>query len=698
MQTFRFGVGVWVGLQVLWAVAAAVSLDGTSAIVYQVAPYTFANGDFAQGFVRFNNGFNIPAAATVYMDTVVSSSGAINLNDSGVMVMRGNLAIDSNLNLPSGGYIRGKTGRDGEGRTIFLGGNLTLNSGTYINSLHITGDSVNNLRTGDLVIDGRGNTLTVADKAQIFVDLNVTLTLRNMTIRSVPKSMQTPWIQLAGPGSKLALDNVMFELGADFHFLQGQLFIHNDVVMTGSSVFVYQSPLPSFIASGATWSFEQGTTFSVAPSTYTDIPYTAGYATSNNFLLFADQSSTLNLSGCSFKTTNTGLRLTKGLVQFDNQVSVETQAGVDVYNTTPLTAFTPDAGGTTAAPAWSPDGRFFASGGGGSVYMYGFNGSSGPTGPTSVAASGSGVAGVAWSPDGRFIAAAVSNAGINSYVDVFKFNGSGASKVASIGLGNNAGPETVAWSPDGKFIVFGDTYNTNCQIYRFDGNTGLSFVNSVGTISHPKSVAWSPDGKFFAVADNGNSTSNYVQIFSFNGSSIGGVANLILNDGTYRGLGVAWSPDGRFLAAVTAFNYYLYVWRFNGTSTVPLLVSLQIGAELRCVDWSPDGRFLMVTNYGGSSLSFYRFNGTGVSGINTVATVASPTGARWSPDGNSVAVEGGAARVYRVNYLYSTQSPQGFSNGLLFGNSALGSAYNVNVQVNGGARVELKGKIKDDSA
>ena len=106
------------------------------------------------------------------------------------------------------------------------------------------------------------------------MDSNVTLTLRNMTIKTGSGSLSTPAIRLASAGSKLALDNVVFDLGVDFQFRQGQLFVHNEVAVTGTSAFIYQSSVPSYITSGATWSFEQGTTFSVAPSTFTDCPYT----------------------------------------------------------------------------------------------------------------------------------------------------------------------------------------------------------------------------------------------------------------------------------------------------------------------------------------------------------------------------------------------------------------------------------------
>ena len=88
----------------------------------------------------------------------------------------------------------------GQANTIFMGGDLTLADTTYARTLHITGDWSKSGTSGDLIIDGGGHTLTIGDRAQIFVDTNVTLTLRNMTIRTGPKSLNKPAIQLASFG------------------------------------------------------------------------------------------------------------------------------------------------------------------------------------------------------------------------------------------------------------------------------------------------------------------------------------------------------------------------------------------------------------------------------------------------------------------------------------------------------------------
>ena len=91
------------------------------------------------------------------------------------------------------------------------------------------------------------------------------------------------------------------------------MFVNNDVKFTGTSAFVYRSPMASFITSGAHLFFDNSTTFSVAPATFTDCPYSIKSTyTANNFIRMADQTSQIIFDGCSFFTTMTGCRFGTG--------------------------------------------------------------------------------------------------------------------------------------------------------------------------------------------------------------------------------------------------------------------------------------------------------------------------------------------------------------------------------------------------
>jgi hypothetical protein len=124
--------------------------------------------------------------------------------------------------------------------------------------------------------------------------------------------------------------------------------------------------------------------------------------------------------------------------------------------------------------------------------------------------------------------------------------------------------------------------------------------------------------------------------------------------------------------------------------------------------WSPDGRFLAAAGYF-SVLQLCRFNGssapTSLGYVTPPGTNANPNGAAWSPDGRFVAVADGNESagqnfllIFRCNYYYTGQPPQAFTNGLLFGNKALGSAYDADAQVWGNSTVTINGMVRDDSA
>jgi WD40 repeat protein len=539
------------------------SIDGTVFARYHTTHHVFHNNGNAwtiRGWVRFNDGFTVMPRASVIMDTLVTVSGGMDLRDTGTLILNNDLYLAHNVTLTNGGNIKGQASSIGQANTIFMGGDLTLAEDSFARTLHITGDWSNSGTSGNLIIDGCGHTLNIGNRAQIFVDQNITLTLRNMTIKTGPKSLNNPAIQLASFGSKLALDNVMFDLGADFHFITGQIFVHNEVAVTGTSAFVYQSPVPSYITSGATWSFEQGTTFSVAPSTFTDCPFTVNNTYTNNaFLVLADASSALSLNGCSFQTTFTGLRLSKGMMLFDNKVAIDTTAGVDLATT-----------GTT------------------------------PIGYLGGAATGTYPISVAWSPDGRFLA--VTNSGASKTVQVYRFNGSSAP--TSLGTAaTGTAPSLVSWSPNGRFLAVANRTSTTVQVYRFNGSDAPTSLGTAATGSQPYSVSWSPDGRFLAVA---NSSSTTVQVYRFNGS--GNPISLGTAATGSQPYSVSWSPDGRFFAVVNYGSSTVQVYRFNGSGDPIPLGTAATGTSPYSVSWSPDGRFLAVANYGKHTVQVFRCN------------------------------------------------------------------------------------------
>jgi WD40 repeat protein len=697
----------------LWLITpqkiAASSLDGTVNLQYCTQNHVFYNGEYAQGLVRFNNGFTVLPGATVLMDTFITVSGGFDLGDTGLLALNGDLYLDGDTTLTSGGYLKGKSSLNANERTLFLNGDLTLSATNLYRVLHITGNWSNQGTSGDLIIDGQGHTLCIGDNTQIFVDTNITLTLRNMTLKTGALSKRLPAITLATPGSTLALDNVVMDLGADFNFNQGRIFIHNEVAITGTSAFVYHSPNPSYITSGATWLFDQGTTFSVAPATFTSAPGSLDLnstETPHNFIQMADPTSVLYLNGCTLSTTYTGLRLTNGTVLMNNRVLINTQASVDISTNSPLTPLSsfPTPGEVFSPPAWSPDGRFLAipCSDNNELVVYGFSAGN----ATQVGSAATGTQGVywprgaAWSHDGQYIALIGFN---SSTLQIYKFDGTSTLQPIGNSVITGNSPNSLAWSPEGKYIATMNSVDNSLQIFSFTGLGSPTLLNTtiVGSMagSDNQLITWSPDGAWLAIgitSPDEYTPENEVVIYSITGAGVPSLAGSIAISGNPTGL--AWSPDGRYVASVDDLGS-LQTYRLAPNGIPVLVGSISTGIDSYSLAWSPNGRYITVASNTYSALRVYAWTGDSLLLLSNVYCPSYMPGVSWSPDGNWISVGTGTTdslAFYRVNYV-PVITPQAFASSLIFGDSAKGSAANANVRFLGGAVVTVKGMVTDDS-
>jgi WD40 repeat protein len=522
------------------------------------------------------------------------------------------------------------------------------------------------------VYDLGGRFIQIDDDAQLFIDSNVTVTIRNATIKYTRSSLSFPPIRLASVGSKLALDNVSIQLSQDFHFPQGQLFVHNNVNMVGNAAFVYKAPQTGlFIASQSKLYFDTGSTFSVAPSAFTDAPYTLKNTyTDCRFIRMADQSSQLYLNGCSFFTTHTGCRLMKGSVFFDGSVPVNTMT--DHFLTSEGIGTGINIGHfTTTLIAWHPSGKFIVLDG----TIYAFNGVA-----FSAVCAGGGV----WSPDGKYLAMAGS-AGFPGTSTVVSFDGVSLGPVIPV----NKSPlisRVVAWNPDGKYLALGNSYGP-CYVYPFNGTSFDKeiMVDALHINNDVRAIAWSPDGKYLAVGTmNGGVDACYV--YPFDGVSFGtGIPIDMDYSATANSWSMVWSPDGRYLATPQ------YVYSFDGVSFGPRIrisVPHQNGYFLA---WSPDGKYLAQANWSDGA-RIYSFNGDS---FNVLTTITYPSNTissvDWHPDGSFIALGGFYCSSFAYPITYAADhNPSGLHNGLIFGDSAKGADYDVNLNFLSNAQIQVQ--------
>jgi WD40 repeat protein len=704
----------WFSCIVLTYIVCVANLTATSLIYvstqtnYQANNYVFRKNDIAQGFVRLNNGFTVLPDACANMDILFSVSGAIDLRETGTMKLLRDLVLDSGVTLSSGGNFKGY------GHTLVLDGNLDLPPGEII---HIN---------GDIIIDGQGNKLTIGAKAQIFIDTNVTLTLCNMTITNQQHALTFPPIRCAALTSKLALDDVVITPAGDFLFPNGQLFIHNDVAITGTSAFIYTSPLPSFITSGACWYFGMNTTFSVAPATFTDAPYALNNTyTSNSFIRMADATSILYLDGCSVQATQTGCRFSKGTIAFDNKVSCKSDTTLTL---TSITLRANQTFGTAAFSAvWSPDGKYVAVGGSNSspgakqVQVYSFNGTALTVVSGAQVVYGSTVYALDWSPDGRYLAIGGNSPTSGYEVQVYSFNGTTLTLISGAQVDYGSLVRSMDWSPDGRYLAIGGNSPTSvyeAQVYEFNGTT-LTLISGaqVDYGTSVQSVSWSPDGNYLAIGGYIPTSGYEVQVYSFNGTALTAVSGAYVDygdSGSYVD-SVAWSPDGRYLAiggGPSASGYELQVYRFTKTSLVLIPGAQAVystSGRIWLVVWSPDGRYVAIAGTGPTSsvyeVQVYSFDGITLTLI-SAAQIDYGTDVEsvdWSRDGRYLAIAGNTPsaghkefEVYRSDFVNSTAT-QALSNSIVFGDRVGGSAYDAMVTVLAGSQVKLSGAMSYDN-
>jgi WD40 repeat protein/serine/threonine protein kinase len=225
---------------------------------------------------------------------------------------------------------------------------------------------------------------------------------------------------------------------------------------------------------------------------------------------------------------------------------------------------------TYASPvAWSPDGRFLASGSWDNTVRV-WDAADGRLLRT-LEGHTSGVTSVAWSPDGRYLA----SGSLDRTVRVWE---AGTGRLLRTLTGHTYHVNSVAWSPDGRYLASGSGDNT---VRVWDAADGRLLRTLAGHTDWVRSVAWSPDGRTLA----SGSDDKTVRVWD----AADGRLLRTLAGHTDWVLSVAWSPDGRFLASGSD-DRTVRVW--DAASGRLLRTLAGHTGSVWSVAWSPDGRFL----------------------------------------------------------------------------------------------------------
>ncbi len=234
------------------------------------------------------------------------------------------------------------------------------------------------------------------------------------------------------------------------------------------------------------------------------------------------------------------------------------------------------------------------------------------------------VTAVAWSPDGKYIA----SGGDDHTIQVWSAL-TGTRLLVS--QGHSGGVPAVAWSPDSTLIASasagpsvsgGPAGDNTVQVW--NASTGQSIYSYHGHSSGITDVAWSPTGDRIA-----SSSSDYtVQVWD----ATTGQHALVLRTHSWYEWTVAWSPDSKRLASGGPDNA---IWIWDAT-TGKILYTYHANVEgVTSLSWSPDGTHIASTD---SNFSVQVWDTTDGKTLQTFSGHTSfITGVAWSPNGNYIA-------------------------------------------------------------
>lgn len=255
-----------------------------------------------------------------------------------------------------------------------------------------------------------------------------------------------------------------------------------------------------------------------------------------------------------------------------------------------LTVTLPGGDLASKALAWSPDGKYLATGETQIHIIDTTNGKVVRSWPQTVSWAGSGsrtalgarvplgglggpVQATAWSPDGSLMATALSGAGVGSSVVVW--NPATGEKIFTFqGQANNDAVVAVSWSPDGTYVASASLHSV--QVW--NAHTGQVIFKKTGG----QVAAWAPQGNVLAFA-----TDKSVEVWD-------PIANKKITSMSSRNsFALAWSPDGTKIVSndVSISGSNAIIWSATTGKKLFTFVNPD-GNSINSLAWSPDGRFI----------------------------------------------------------------------------------------------------------
>jgi len=170
--------------------------------------------------------------------------------------------------------------------------------------------------TGDCTIKGFDKTIGFATGGMLDVYDSSILRLEDVTLCGVGYTPDN--LRCRTNDGLIVLQDTKVGLVSDYSFSYGAMIFKQEVKITGSSTFEYATNQTSTIEACSTLFVDFGTTFHYSPP-----------VADRDLLYMTNTSSRLHLNGCTLSSSPTGFRATRGMILFDNFVTLSAQGQVD---------------------------------------------------------------------------------------------------------------------------------------------------------------------------------------------------------------------------------------------------------------------------------------------------------------------------------------------------------------------------------
>jgi WD40 repeat protein len=259
---------------------------------------------------------------------------------------------------------------------------------------------------------------------------------------------------------------------------------------------------------------------------------------------------------------------------------------------------------------------------------------------------------VAFSPDGKYFASG--SKGIKLW-DL-------STKQQKFTLDDNIRTTSVAFSPDGKNLLSGgpsagSRVPSNMQIYDVATGKEVRDFDPAGVLW---SVAYSPDGKY-ALSGGSYIYGGRIDLWDASRGRLIRTEEEIISDAMV--LAVSFSADGRYALSGGVKNE-LILWDAKSLTELKRFIGHEGSAQIWSVAFSPDGRYALSATWKDSIKIWDIASGTEYKTLTGHSSIKSYSGAKFSPNGKYVISAGDAStRIWDVSTGEEVASMIAFKDG-----------------------------------